>query len=93
MSEFERELDKAVEEIADLGRKDDKQLSAVGNYSFYILIFFGALFAASIFGIKFAKTNAGQGVGWFAAFLSGIAFLAAIWSWLDVLREIWRRRR
>ena len=93
MSDFEDKLNQKAAELADLSGKDDKLVSAVGKYTLYMVGFFGAIFAVSIYGINTAKTNAGQGVGWFAAFLSGIAFTASLSSWFGVLWEQFKRRR
>lgn len=93
MSDLNDRLNQKAAELADLTGKDDKEVRSIGSYALYLVIFFGGIFAASVYGINNARTNAGQGVGWFAAFLAGIALAASIWSWLGVLWELFKRRR
>ncbi|MBN8539307.1 MAG: hypothetical protein J0L82_02885 [Deltaproteobacteria bacterium] len=92
MSNFENKLNQKAAELADLRGKSDEHVNAVGKYTVYFVLFFGAIFAASVYGIQHASTNAGQGVGWFAALLSGIALMSALWSWFGVLWEQYKRR-
>jgi len=93
MSDLEDRLNQKAAELADLRGKSDKHVRAVGKYALYMVLFFGAIFVLSILGTQSAKTNAGEGVGWFASVLSGIAFASALWSWLGVLWEQFKRRR
>lgn len=93
MSNLEDKLNQKAAELADLSGKSDEHVNAVGKYSIYIVLIFGVIFALSVYGIHNAKTNAGQGIGWFASFLSGIALAASVFSWLGVLWEQFKRRR
>lgn len=92
MSDLEDRLNQKAAELVDLRGKSDKHVGAVGKYSLYMVLFFGAIFVLSVLGIQSAKTNAGQGVGWFASVLSGIALASALWSWIGVLWEQFKRR-
>lgn len=86
-------LDRRAAELARLDDKDDAHVRAMLRYSTIMLAVTAALLWASIHGIHHARSNAGSGVAWFAAAITGLAFLAVASTVLGLVRELWRRRR
>lgn len=86
-------LDRRAAELARLDDKDDAHVRAMLRYSAIMLAVVGVLLWASIHGIHHARTNAGSGVGWFAAAITGLAFVAVACTVLSLVGELWRRRR
>jgi len=93
MRRLEDHLERKADALARLVDKGTPHVRSVLKYSIGFTIDSGTLFAASIDGIHAARTNAGGGVAWFAAAVTGLAFISALASTAGVVRELLRRRR
>lgn len=81
---------------AELERIDNKTtgfVRAVGRSSIWLLVFFAVIFIGAVWAINNAKTNGGVAVAWFVAVLSGIFLSGTIWSIVEIIVELIRRRK
>jgi hypothetical protein len=86
------EINRRAAAIARLDDKGTAHVRSVLKYSTYLVVISGILFAASIYGINNARTNAGEGVAWFASAITGLGFVSALISAAGVVRELQKRR-
>lgn len=86
------EINRRAEAIARLDDKGTAHVRSVLKYSTYLVVISGILFAASIYGINNTRTNAGEGVAWFASAITGLGFVSALISAVGVVRELQKRR-
>jgi hypothetical protein len=89
---LEDEINRRAAAIARLDDKGTAHVRSVLKYSIYLVVISGILFAASIYGINNARTNAGEGVAWFASAITGLGFVSALISAAGVVRELRKRR-
>ncbi len=86
------EINRRAAAIARLDDKDTAHVRSVLKYSAYSVVISGILLAASIYGISNARTNAGSGVAWFAAAITGLVFVSTVISAAGVVQELRKRR-